>query len=116
MLLETRQLEGRGWRTGKWLLAPTTPVAAYNGIKYGQFSLTKTARYPGCACDVPSHSYTLTFEPNPEWSGFYAFGSEIQAYFQKFYEKYELQPYMKFDTKVLSAVWYEDKGECMWLE
>ncbi|KAF6228775.1 hypothetical protein HO173_011622 [Letharia columbiana] len=68
-------------------------------------------RYPGCACDVPSHSYTLTFEPNPEWSGFYAFGSEIQAYFQKFYEKYELQPYMKFDTKVLSAVWHEDKGE-----
>ncbi len=24
--------------------------------------------YPGIACDVPSHMYTYTFAPNPEWS------------------------------------------------
>ena len=24
--------------------------------------------YPGCACDVPSHLYSFSFEPNPQWS------------------------------------------------
>ena len=24
--------------------------------------------YPGCACDVPSHMYSFSFEPNPDWS------------------------------------------------
>ena len=24
--------------------------------------------YPGCACDVPSHLYSLSFAPNPNWS------------------------------------------------
>ena len=25
-------------------------------------------RYPGCACDIPSHSYQFTWEPNPDWT------------------------------------------------
>lgn len=25
-------------------------------------------RYPGCACDIPSHNYQYTWEPNPDWS------------------------------------------------
>jgi len=24
--------------------------------------------YPGAACDVPSHVYSLSFEPKPDWS------------------------------------------------
>ena len=24
--------------------------------------------YPGCACDVPSHLYSFSFAPNPEWT------------------------------------------------
>ena len=24
-------------------------------------------KYPGCACDIPAHTYTFPFEPNPEW-------------------------------------------------
>jgi hypothetical protein len=24
--------------------------------------------YPGCACDVPSHLYSLSYELNPDWS------------------------------------------------
>lgn len=23
--------------------------------------------YPGCACDVPSHLYSFSFAPNPDW-------------------------------------------------
>ena len=25
-------------------------------------------RYPGAACDVPSHLYSFSFEPNADWS------------------------------------------------
>ena len=25
-------------------------------------------RYPGCACDIPSHLYSFSFEPSPDWS------------------------------------------------
>jgi cation diffusion facilitator CzcD-associated flavoprotein CzcO len=25
-------------------------------------------RYPGCGCDVPSHNYQFTWEPNPDWT------------------------------------------------
>lgn len=25
-------------------------------------------RYPGCACDIPSHNYQFTWEPNPDWT------------------------------------------------
>jgi NADPH-dependent glutamate synthase beta subunit-like oxidoreductase len=25
-------------------------------------------RYPGCACDIPSHNYQFTWEPNAEWN------------------------------------------------
>ena len=24
-------------------------------------------RYPGCACDIPSHLYSFSFEPSPDW-------------------------------------------------
>ena len=35
--------------------------------------------YPGAACDVPSHLYEFSFEPNPRWSRRYAPQAEIQA-------------------------------------
>jgi cation diffusion facilitator CzcD-associated flavoprotein CzcO len=28
--------------------------------------------YPGCACDVESHLYSFSFEPNPEWQRMFA--------------------------------------------
>ena len=36
--------------------------------------------YPGCACDVPSHLYSFSFAPNPEWSQTYSPQPEIRAY------------------------------------
>ncbi len=36
--------------------------------------------YPGIACDVPSHLYSLSFAPNPDWSQRFSPGDEIQAY------------------------------------
>ena len=36
--------------------------------------------YPGVACDVPSHLYSLSFAPNPRWSRMFSPGPEIQDY------------------------------------
>ncbi len=67
-------------------------------------------RYPGCACDVPAHAYTFSWEPNPNWSSFYAYGPEIKRYFQDFAEKYGLMKYVQLKSRVLKAVWNEDEG------
>ncbi|KAI7301094.1 hypothetical protein KC315_g16848, partial [Hortaea werneckii] len=37
-------------------------------------------RYPGAACDVPSHSYQFSFNPKPDWSSLYAPSWEIREY------------------------------------
>src|SRR5215210_8169196 len=39
--------------------------------------------YPGCRCDVPSHVYSLSFAPNPDWSATFSAQREIQAYLQR---------------------------------
>ena len=36
--------------------------------------------YPGIACDVPSHLYTYSFAPNPDWSHAFSPGAEILGY------------------------------------
>jgi cation diffusion facilitator CzcD-associated flavoprotein CzcO len=38
--------------------------------------------YPGVTCDVPSHFYSYSFAPNPEWSHRFSPGAEIQAYLE----------------------------------
>jgi cation diffusion facilitator CzcD-associated flavoprotein CzcO len=54
--------------------------------------------------------YTYAFEPNPDWSTFYAYAPEIKQYFENFANKYELDPFVKLNSKVLSATWIEEKG------
>ncbi|KAF4625796.1 hypothetical protein G7Y89_g12367 [Cudoniella acicularis] len=68
-------------------------------------------RYPGCACDVPAHIYTYTFEPKPDWKSYYAFGPEIQQYFVDFAKKYHLRKYIKLNHQVISTRWDEDRGQ-----
>lgn len=38
--------------------------------------------------------------------------TEIKQYFKDFASKYELMPYVRLDSKVLSAVWENDQGIC----
>ena len=68
--------------------------------------------YPGVACDIPSHLYTFSFDPNPEWSHYYAYGGEIQHYFEGFAERHDLRKYVKLNTKLVEARWNED--EAIW--
>ena len=65
--------------------------------------------YPGVACDVPSHMYTYSFEPNPSWSNLFAKGDEIQAYFEHVVEKYNVTPMIRFNEAVEAA--HYDNGQ-----
>lgn len=56
--------------------------------------------YPGLACDVPAHLYTYSFEPNPEWSSYFAPGGEIQNYFERVAKKYRVTEKIKFNESV----------------
>ena len=60
-------------------------------------------RYPGLACDVPSHFYSYSFAPNANWSHRYAKGEEIQQYFLSVIEQYQLEKYIHFGEEVTSA-------------
>jgi cation diffusion facilitator CzcD-associated flavoprotein CzcO len=64
--------------------------------------------YPGAACDVPSHLYSFSFEPNPTWTRSFANQKEILAYLIGCADKYGVRPHVRFDTAVTSAV-YDDK-------
>ena len=66
--------------------------------------------YPGCACDVPSHLYSFSFAPNPEWSQTYSPQPEIRAYLQRVAQQYDLYRSIRLGTTVTEAVWDEDAG------
>lgn len=68
-------------------------------------------RYPGLACDIPSHCYQYTFFPNTQWSAFYAPGSEILAYLQNVVSTYQLEPYIKLQHEMVGAKWDEASGK-----
>ncbi|MEL7550333.1 alpha/beta hydrolase fold domain-containing protein [Pseudomonas protegens] len=59
--------------------------------------------YPGAACDVPSHLYSFSFEPNPHWSRVFAPQAEIHGYLQHCAGVYELTPHIRFGAEVRHA-------------
>ncbi|KAL5337680.1 monooxygenase [Aspergillus crustosus] len=69
-------------------------------------------RYPGCACDVPSHNYVYSFEPKADWSSVYAGSAEIRGYFSDFAKKYGLGQYIRTSHLVTETRWVEEKK--MW--
>lgn len=66
--------------------------------------------YPGVQCDVPAHIYAFPFDPNPEWTRFYASGAEILAYFKKTVQKWNLDRDLQLNTKVVGAQWHDSEG------
>ena len=56
--------------------------------------------YPGAVCDVPSHFYCYSFEPNPNWSRVYSPSAEIQEYLEHCVDKYGVRPYIENGAKV----------------
>jgi cation diffusion facilitator CzcD-associated flavoprotein CzcO len=66
--------------------------------------------YPGCACDVPSHLYSFSFAPNPEWSETYSPQPEIRAYLQRCAREYDLYRSIRLGTTVTEAEWDDGAG------
>ncbi|GAA2866642.1 NAD(P)/FAD-dependent oxidoreductase [Streptosporangium fragile] len=63
--------------------------------------------YPGCACDVPSHMYSFSFELNPGWSRMFSPQAEIWEYMRACVDKYGLAPHLRFGTEVVGLE-YDD--------
>jgi cation diffusion facilitator CzcD-associated flavoprotein CzcO len=68
--------------------------------------------YPGCACDIPSHLYSFSFEPKPDWKHLFSFQDEIWDYLKGVTEKYGLRRYIVFNSLVDRAHW--DDAEYRW--
>ncbi|MCE3551386.1 NAD(P)/FAD-dependent oxidoreductase [Pseudonocardia sp. RS11V-5] len=61
--------------------------------------------YPGVACDVPSHLYSLSFAPKHDWTRVYAGGAEIQQYLRDVVRHEGLRPHLRFGAEMLAARW-----------
>jgi cation diffusion facilitator CzcD-associated flavoprotein CzcO len=68
--------------------------------------------YPGCACDIPSHLYSLSFAPNPDWSRKYSPWNEIQEYLLRLVEENDLRRHVRFGADITEARF--DAAESTW--
>ncbi len=66
--------------------------------------------YPGASCDVPSHLYSYSFAPNPNWTRAFARQPEILAYFRDIADRYGLNAHIGFGTEVAGAAFDETAG------
>jgi cation diffusion facilitator CzcD-associated flavoprotein CzcO len=56
--------------------------------------------YPGIACDVPSHLYSYSFAPNPDWSHVFSPGPEIKAYLEDVARRHGVERVIRFGTEI----------------
>ncbi|KAI0777137.1 FAD/NAD-P-binding domain-containing protein [Irpex lacteus] len=68
-------------------------------------------KYPGVACDVPSHCYQFSFEDHSQWSKFYSNGDEIQDNIERVVDKYKIREYIQLEHELTYAKWDETSGK-----
>jgi cation diffusion facilitator CzcD-associated flavoprotein CzcO len=61
--------------------------------------------YPGCACDIPSHLYSLSFAPKHNWTQPFPSQPEIQRYILDVVQQFDLRPSIRFNSNVTGARW-----------
>ena len=66
-------------------------------------------RYPGCACDVPSQLYSLSFAPKPDWSRDFATSQEIWDYLRDCVRRFGLLDRIALGADVVDARWLGDR-------
>lgn len=64
--------------------------------------------YPGCACDVPSHLYSFSFAPNPDWPRTFSGQEHIRAYLEHVTDTFRLRPHVRLNHEVLMMRWDTD--------
>ncbi|UXY28086.1 flavin-containing monooxygenase [Streptomyces sp. HUAS TT20] len=68
--------------------------------------------YPGCACDVPSHLYSFSFAPNPDWPRTFSGQEHIRAYLEHVTDVFRLRPHIRFGAEVKLMTW--DPEQLRW--
>lgn len=67
--------------------------------------------YPGCACDVQSHLYSLSFAPKSDWTKRYAAWHEIRDHIERdVVDRFALREVIRFGHEVVGAAWDEATG------
>ncbi|WP_159768719.1 flavin-containing monooxygenase [Streptomyces sp. HM190] len=61
--------------------------------------------YPGCACDVPSHLYSFSFAPNPDWPRTFSGQRHIRAYLEHVADVFRLRPHIRLRCEVERMSW-----------
>jgi cation diffusion facilitator CzcD-associated flavoprotein CzcO len=69
--------------------------------------------YPGCACDVPSHLYSFSFAPNPDWPRTFSGQEHIRAYLEHITDVFRLRSHLRFDSEVKMMTW--DGQKLLWV-
>ncbi|WP_344708835.1 NAD(P)/FAD-dependent oxidoreductase [Sphingomonas humi] len=67
-------------------------------------------RYPGAACDVPSHLYSFSFAPG-RWSRHFADSREIHRYLKEVAEDHGVLSQIRFGLEATAARFDEQRGE-----
>ncbi|MGH2957100.1 MAG: FAD-dependent oxidoreductase [Solirubrobacterales bacterium] len=65
--------------------------------------------YPGCACDVPSHLYSFSFAPNPDWSRTYSYQPEIWRYLRDVAERFGVTRHIRYHGGLREASWNPER-------
>ncbi|MCY7375135.1 MAG: NAD(P)/FAD-dependent oxidoreductase [Pyrinomonadaceae bacterium] len=66
--------------------------------------------YPGCACDVPSNLYSISFEPNPNWKQMYSPQAEILEYLKTVVRKNNIESRIRYDSDIVRFEFVEKYG------
>jgi cation diffusion facilitator CzcD-associated flavoprotein CzcO len=64
--------------------------------------------YPGAECDIPIIAYQYSFKKD-DWTRTHASSQEIQAYVQRVIDEFGLGACMRYNTRVVSAVWNDQE-------
>ena len=64
--------------------------------------------YPGATCDVPSHLYSYSFAPNPNWTRSFSPQPEIWRYLRRVAHDSGTLDRHVFDCELLAARWDDD--------
>ena len=64
--------------------------------------------YPGAACDVPSHLYSLSFAQDFDWSRSFGTQPEIYQYQREVARNHGLYSSAHFKTEMVDARWDDD--------
>jgi len=67
-------------------------------------------RYPGCRCDVPSHSYQFSWRQKKDWTNFHSGAEEIGSYLCRVCDEEGMRESIQTSHQVHSAWWDERRG------